>query len=131
MRTSPRLLPRLIVVALLTVGLVGMHHLVVAACHHLGVSAAHGIESVGHGHDAAPTTPTPGAPAEEPLSGGGMASVAATCLAVLLMMVSLALPQMLARVRRWQALRFRMAVPYVSTGTPKPPDLAMLSVSRT
>lgn len=131
MRTPPPLLARLSVVALLTVGLVGMHHLVVAACHHLGVSAAHGIESVGHDHAAAPLVPSPEVPADEPPLGGGLASAAATCLAVLLMVVSLVLPSLLGRARRWH---YRREGHRLSRLTPRicdPPDLVMLSVSRT
>jgi hypothetical protein len=126
------------VVALVALGMVGMHHLVVAACHHGATHGDHAAflsmdsivdrDVVDHGtHDSAP-------PADDPASDGapaGLVGAAATCLAILLMVIGLALPHMLARVRRWQALRFRMAVPHVSTGTPKPPDLAMLSVSRT
>jgi len=124
---------RLMVVALLALGLVGMHHLVVAACHHVGQAGAHhGVLTM----DAAPAGTTYdaliGADREAPVEGsGGLVGAAATCLAVLLMIVGLVLPQVLARLRRWQALRFAMAVPLASACPPKPPDLTVLSVSRT
>jgi hypothetical protein len=128
---------RLMVVALLAVGLVGMHHLVVAACHHLAGHAAHSqmlsmATSTDHGsHGSVPV-----APAEVPQPGsdgspGGLVGAAATCLAILLMVVGLVLPQILARLRRWQVLRFRMAAAPVAARAPKPPDLTLLSVSRT
>jgi hypothetical protein len=124
---------RLMVVAVLAVGLVGMHHLVVAACHHVGQAGAHhGVLTM----DAAPAVTTYdvpiGAHHEAPVEGsGGLIGAAATCLAVLLMIVGLVIPQVLSRLRRWQALRFAMTVPPASTCPPKPPDLTVLSVSRT
>ena len=130
---------RLVVVALVAVGLVGMHHLVVAACHH---GASHGDHAavlsmdsvVDHGSHG-PAGPAP-VPAEAPSDGsdgapGGLVGVAATCLAILLMVIGLVLPHVLARVRRSQAMRLFVAAPPMADRTPKPPDLTLLSVSRT
>jgi hypothetical protein len=135
--------PRLVVVALLALGLVGMHHLVVVACHHAAAHSAHastatpgGVLSMdthaahadhGSGLGAhAPTSPQP--PADEP---SGLAAVAATCLAILLMLAGLVLPQILARVRRWRVTHLRLHVPPTATRAFRPPDLTLLSVSRT
>ncbi len=124
---------RLAVIALLAVGLVGMHHLVVAACHHAAGHPA--LATVlptdfmqGHvGHSEPPDVPAD-SPHPAP---GGLIGAAATCLAILLMIVGLALPQVLVRLRRWQALRLSSAVPQICSRIPRPPDLALLSVSRT
>lgn len=132
--------PRLVVVALLALGLVGMHHLVVVACHHAAVHSAHastatpgGVLSMdthaahadhGSGLGAhAPTSPQP--PADEP---SGLAAVAATCLAILLMLAGLVLPQILARVRRWRLTRLALRVPRRTAWILRPPDLTLLSV---
>lgn len=128
---------RLVVVALVAVGLVGMHHLVVVACHH---AASHGDHAsvlsmdsvVDHGaHGAAGT-----APVESPTDGsdgapGGLVGAAATCLAILLMVVGLVMPQVLARVRRWHGMCLLPAAPPTAVRIAKPPDLTLLSVSRT
>ena len=133
---------RLVVVALVVLGLVGMHHLVVAACHH---GATHGdhlavlsMDSVvDHGaHDLADTTPADTTPTEAPADGsdgapGGFVGAAATCLAILLMVIGLVLPQLLARVRRWRSARLSVASAWSAARSPKPPDLTLLSVSRT
>ncbi|MEY3732761.1 MAG: hypothetical protein RL347_120 [Actinomycetota bacterium] len=133
---------RLVVVVVIALGLVGMHHLIVAACHH-GVghsdhAAVLSMDSVvdHEGHDRQGTAPTDGTPVEAPSNGSdgaprGIVGAAATCLAILLMVVGLVLPQILARVRRWQALRLSVAAPSMAARTPKPPDLTQLSVSRT
>jgi hypothetical protein len=135
--------PRLVVVALLALGLVGMHHLVVVACHHAAAHSAHastatpGVVLSTDAHAAhadhgsglgahAPTSPQP--PADEP---SGLAAVAATCLAILLMLVGLVLPQILARVRRWRVMQLRLHEPPTATRAFRPPDLTLLSVSRT
>ena len=135
--------PRLVVVALLALGLVGMHHLVVVACHHAAAHSAHastatpgGVLSmdayVAHADHAsgvaaqAPMSPQP--PADEP---SGLVGMAATCLAILLILVGLVLPHMLARVRRWRTSRVTILEQWVSTSPVKPPDLTLLSVSRT
>jgi hypothetical protein len=126
------------VIALVALGLVGMHHLVVAACHH---GATHGDHAavvsmdsvvdrgvVDHGtHDQMPPADAPepdGAP-------GGLVGAAATCLAILLMVVGVVLPHLLARLRRWQAMRLSAAEPPMAALPPRPPDLTLLSVSRT
>ena len=124
-------------VALLALGLVGMHHLVVAACHHsagghsahvstVATTAAH--EHVDHG--AVPVAPLQG-PQDAPESPGGLVGAAATCLAILLMIVGLVLPQVLARVRRWRSLQAAPLMPVLTGGFLKPPNLNALSVSRT
>jgi hypothetical protein len=135
--------PRLVVVALLALGLVGMHHLVVVACHHAAEHSAHASTATPSGvlsmdaHAAhadyasdlaaqAPMSPQP--PADEP---SGLVAVAATCLAILLMLVGLVLPHMLARVRRWHMSRVTILEQWVSTSPVRPPDLNLLSVSRT
>jgi hypothetical protein len=127
----------IVISALVALGLVGMHHLVVAACHHgathgdhaavLSMDSVAGHASHGDADDAplpAPDDGSDGAPA-------GLVGAAATCLAILLMVVGLALPQILARLRRWQAMRFSLAAPPMVARAPKPPDLTLLSVSRT
>lgn len=128
------LAPRLVVVALLALGLVGMHHLVVVACHHaaghssqaapLIAHGSHGDHSSGVAPSQAPREAPDGAP-------GGLVGAAATCLAILLMIVGLVLPQVLARVRRWRLPRSELLMPRVTAGLLKPPDLIILSVSRT
>ncbi|MGA1662507.1 MAG: hypothetical protein ACO4CO_10940 [Candidatus Nanopelagicales bacterium] len=61
----------------------------------------------------------------------GIVGAAATCLAILLMVIGLVLPQVLARVRRWRAMRLSAAAAVKSAPISKPPDLTLLSVSRT
>ena len=129
----PSLAPRLMVVALLAVGLVGMHHLVVAACHHAAGHSTHATVMPvdlmqGHGDHGA----TPAVPADSPQPAPeGLIGAAATCLAVLLMIVGLVLPQILARVRRWWAITATPHPSRMESLIPRPPDLALLSVSRT
>ncbi len=123
--------------ALVLLGLVGMHHLVVAACHHGASHTAHGsvlsMESVvAHSTHAS----SDAVPVEAPGDGsqgapGGVVGAAATCLAILLMLVGLVLPHMLARVRRWHMSRVTILEQWVSTSPVRPPDLNLLSVSRT
>lgn len=126
------------VIALVAFGLVGMHHLVVAACHH---GATHGDHAavvsmdsvVDHGvvdHGTHDQTPPADGPAPDG-APGGLVGAAATCLAILLMVVGLVLPQTFARVRRWPPLRLTLAASPVASRGPKPPDLTLLSVSRT
>ena len=135
--------PRLLVVALLALGLVGMHHVVVVACHHtaghssqvttttpesilsMGADSAHGAHGGGHG---VPAPVSPQSPADEP---SGLVGAAATCLAILLMLVGLVLPQILARVRRWRLMHLALRVPRRTAWILRPPDLTLLSVSRT
>jgi hypothetical protein len=119
------------------VGLVGMHHLVVAACHH-GVSHTDHASVLSMGavvdhasHGSADATPIQSPDDRSDGVPAGLVGAAATCLAILLMVVGLALPQILARLRRWQALSLSLIQPRISSRTPKPPDLTLLSVSRT
>lgn len=128
---------RLLVVAIIALGLVGMHHLVVVACHHGASHSDHAsVLSMGAVVDHASHGSADAAPVEAPSDGsdgapGGIVGAAATCLAILLMVVGLVLPQMLGRVRRWQAMRLSAAAPSMVALTPEPPDLTLLSVSRT
>ena len=135
------------IVALVAMGLVGMHHLVVAACHH-GASHASpaAVLSMGSVVDHGGHLPADAAnahadaagsvPAEEPTDGsdgppGGLVSAAATCLAILLMVVGLVLPQVAARLRRWRETIARPHLADVTSLALRPPDLTLLSVSRT
>lgn len=134
--TAGRLAPRLLVVAVLALGLVGMHHLVIAACHHAAGHSAHvsTVATTGiHEHTAAdsvPVVPLP-VPQDLPEAPGGLVGAAATCLAVLLMIVLLVLPHVLARVRRCWQMSARQPLVRVASAVIKPPDLTLLSVSRT
>ena len=122
--------PRLVVVALLALGLVGMHHLVVVACHHAGVVSA--TESH-QAHGAPLESPLAGAqdtPPESP-SPAGIVGAVATCLAILLMVMSMALPRVVGRVRRWSLPRLEPSAPAQTQSIHRPPDLAVLSISRT
>ena len=127
---------RLVVVALLAVGLVGMHHLV-AASHHTGAHEGHAAAialgaptvdmSPGESRVsalAAVTAPLPEAPS-------GPLAVAVTCLAVLLMLVILILPGGLGRVQRLSLARAKERAKSFLARGPAPPDLACLSVLRT
>jgi|FLOH01.1.fsa_nt_gi hypothetical protein len=123
-------LPRLVVVTLLALGLVGMHHLVVVACHHAGVTSAAASHQA---HGAPLESPLAGvqeAPAEPP-SPAGIVGAAATCLAILLMVMSLVIPRVVERVRRWSLPRLEPSTPARMQTIHRPPDLAVLSISRT
>jgi hypothetical protein len=128
--------------AVVVLGLVGMHHLVVAACHHGGTLGDQGAVlsmdlATGHGaHGHGDAVPAGTSLSDMPLDGsdgipGGIVGAAATCLAILLMVVGLVLPQILARLRRWRSMRLSAAESPMAALTPKPPDLTLLSVSRT
>lgn len=127
------LVSRLVVVALLAVGLVGMHHLVVAACHHatgpttaaLAADSPHSTHELPHGE----TAPIPQqAPEEAPTD---LLGAAATCLAILLMIVLLIAPRLLSRLRRVMVPDLMWAPPRLVARLLVPPDLHLLSVSRT
>ena len=64
-------------------------------------------------------------------SPGGLVGAAATCLAILLMIVGIVLPQITARLRRWRATIARPRLTDVPSLALRPPDLTLLSVSRT
>ena len=133
------LVSRLVVVALLAVGLVGMHHLVVVACHHVASSSSttsvaaplaldvhdSGSHTAGHGLPA----PAPqDAPHDAP---SGLMGAAATCLAIILMLVLLVAPRLMSRLRR-VLVPDRLPSPRrVVARLLEPPDLHLLSVSRT
>ena len=131
------LAPRLVVVALLALGLVGMHHLVVAACHHGGAHVGHSTmltpdATQSHSlHDPvlAAVVPLPEeAPDQAP---GGLVSIAATCLAILLMIIGLVLPRLVSRLR-YVMVRDRCRRTLRFDARPlQPLDLRLLSVSRT
>ena len=128
---------RLAIVALLALGLVGMHHLVVVACHHVASSStsvaaplaldAHDSGSHGAGHGL----PAP-APADEPDgSPTGLMGAAATCLAIVLMLALLVAPRLLSRLRRVLVPDRLPVLRRLVARLLEPPDLLLLSVSRT
>lgn len=123
MTRPPRWLRDAIVAAAIVLGMVGMHHLVILACHHVPISAVTALVTSDHGTHVAETHPASPAPEQND-------DFAATCLAVLAMTGVLLLgarsvvarldsPSMTYAMRTWIA----RALP--------PPDLAVLSVSRT
>lgn len=137
MSNTGRLAPRLVVVALLALGLVGMHHLVVVACHHgaghVGHSTMVGSDAtLTHSlHDGSSSAPVQ-APHDEPSPApGGLVGAAATCLAILLMIIGLVVPRIVSRVRHMTACELGPRTLSVTTRLLDPPDLALLSVSRT
>ena len=132
------ILSRMTIVGLLALGLVGMHHLAVAACHHAVTHTSHiaplaDTVTPSHvGHGTAPVAPM-GSPEQAPSDRlpGGLVGAAATCLAILLMVVGLVLPQIAARLRRWWATIARLRLVDAPSLALRPPDLTLLSVSRT
>lgn len=134
------LAPRLVVIALLALGLVGMHHLVVAACHHGASHTAHSPmvvsnstashSTAGHSTADAFLGTVVEVPKDAP-APSGLVGVAATCLAILLMIIGLVVPRLVSRLRRVTMIdRGPRAVGIVSRLL-EPPDLTLLSVSRT
>lgn len=126
---------RIAVIGALIIGLVGMHHLVIAACHHVGSTDAtsvvtmadHGASTdMSHGHAPAPTQPADQAPAP-----GGAVGAAAMCLAILLLFVLVLGPRAWAHLRRQGGRPSRLMLPHVLMALARPPDLQLLSVSRT
>ena len=131
------LAPRLVVVAFLALGLVGMHHLVVSACHHGASHVGHATilppeAAGGHAlHDSAPTAPVQ-APREAPAPApDGFVGAAAMCLAILLMIIGLVLPRLVSRLRHLTVLDRLPGDVRVGARLLDPPDLHLLSVSRT
>jgi hypothetical protein len=142
---------RLLLVAIVALGLVGMHHLVVAGCAQLGVTAssqgghgAHGGHG-GHGGQGAygglgladSVGPVSAAgvafmsvPMEQVPLSGGAAHVAITCLAVLLLIVLLRPLGVLGVLHRIFG-RLRVASAAWIQRVVEPPDLIQLSISRT
>ena len=113
---------RLVLVGVIALGLVGMHHLVIA-CHHAApiVSASSVVDD--HGHH----TPAPTGDHDE----HGAVSAAAVCLAVLLGFLSLLVPPLRMGARRRSSER---AAPRGSPTIARlldPPDLNVLSIART
>lgn len=135
--TGRSLLARVAIIGALVIGLVGMHHLVIAACHHAGfidegtaVAAipAHGADAV-HGHEHGPI---PAQPADQgPAPAGGAMGAAAMCLAVLLLFVVVLGPRAWAYLRRLTDRPRYRSFGGVLSVLARPPDLAILSVSRT
>lgn len=135
-RTSlPCSVSHLIGSMLLLLGIAAMHHLVVSGCVTAVVHQA-AVHAGGHGWDAGPIA-AKDEPRQESAPGGPSGtgapvdhSGAALCLAVL---VSAWLLTPLLRYRR--ALRGAESVlrapPPVVAAPPRPPDLVVLSVSRT
>ena len=126
---------RIAVIGALIIGLVGMHHLVIAACHHVGITdatsvvamASHGASTdMGDHHVPGPAQPVDQAPAP----GGAMGTVA-MCLAILLLFVLVLGPRAWAHLRRQGGRPSRLMLPHVLMALARPPDLQLLSVSRT
>ena len=127
------LLSRLAVVGVLALGLVGMHHLVIAACHHLGASETTSMTApMYHDHtDHGMSAPEAPQPADQAPTPGGLLGAAAMCLAILLLFVLVLGPRAWAHLRRMpSAQRLIVGVAQVSA-LARPPDLTLLSVSRT
>lgn len=136
--TGRALLLRMALVGVLAVGLIGMHHLVVAACHH-GSSASVSAHVSAHPDPASlpaasePVTPIAmgvGQPVT-PVDQEPMLQAALTCLAVLGLLVLL-VPGVMRRVR-WALPRISVLT-YVRQRVGRfldPPDLAELSILRT
>jgi hypothetical protein len=119
-------LGRLLVVAVLAVGLVGMHHLVAAAC--AGSAPAASSHSAVHETHTQPVIPMEHQ-RESPQSG--VVGAAAMCLAVLLMLAGIGLPRVIGWLRR---LAMRGWEPISTMGISRvldPPDLDRLCLSRT
>ena len=147
--TGAPLLGRLLLIGVVALGLVGMHHLMVAGCAQLGITAgSHG----GHGQSGlAATHASPAAQGfaaqgsvlsvsvasttlvaplgQTPMSGGAT-DAAITCLAVLLLVLLLRPPGVLGALQR-MFTRWRILLAEWSGRTLEPPDLIQLSISRT
>lgn len=139
----PGLPARLLLIAVIGVGLVGMHHLVAVACHHSGAGAAAAASDHTLHHMLPSSDPLRAAPASSaepmiapsspavPSDGHGIVGAAAMCLAILLMIIGLVLPRRRAWFERAVARhRWREGLAAVSRCL-KPPDLTLLSISRT
>lgn len=126
----------MVVVALLAVGLVGMHHLVVSACHHVAAHDGH-VAAVTTGVpvqmvlDEPPATALTAIRTPSPEAPSGLLAAAATCLAILLMVVGLIMPGGPGRLRRLNLARVKERARTLLARGPAPPDLACLSVLRT
>ena len=119
----------------LLLGLVGMHHLVIAACHHVGSPPAASVEAMA-GHGAMTDmgdhhVPAPAQPADQAPAPGGAVGAAAMCLAILLLFVLVLGPRAWAHLRRRGGRPSRLMLTHVLTALARPPDLQLLSVSRT
>ena len=130
--TGRRLLARVVLVGALALGVIGMHHLVIAACHHLGVThvATAAVDPhAGHAMPMdAPTSPTSAPDSPTP---AGAVGAAVMCLAVLLLIVLVLAPRAWADLRRSGA-HARVHQALIDLGeVARPPDLVRLSVSRT
>lgn len=122
---SPSMRVRIMAALLLTMGLIGMHHLIAIGCASFG-SASHDVHvAVSEGSTQSTTEAADVAPVAESRSDAG-----ATCLAIVLTFVFAAV------VRGWLMQRHRMsggtrASEPLRSHERGPPDLHILSVSRT
>ena len=138
--TGRSVLARVAIVGALVMGLVGMHHLVIAACHHVGTPEASAVAAMthdmslpspttGHDHGTAPSSPV-GPNHQAPLPHGAVGA-AAMCLAVLLLFVLVLAPRAWAYLRRTATRPRRMMLARVIAAVARPPDLDLLAISRT
>lgn len=113
-----------------------MHHLIVTACHHIAAHDGH-VAAVTTGIpaqmvlDEPPATALTAMRTPNPEAPSGPLAAAATCLAILLMVVGLIMPGGLGRVRRLNLARVKEPARILLARGPAPPDLACLSVLRT
>ena len=128
--TGGRLLARVALVGALVLGVVGMHHLVIAACHHLGVSHSSSAVVDHHAGHSMPME-LPVAPAPEDPAPAGALGAAAMCLAVLLLVILVFAPRAWAHLRRCESRRTMRPILASLREVARPPDLLVLSISRT
>ena len=135
--TGRSLVARVAIVGALVIGLVGMHHLVIAACHHIGAPEVSGVAAMthdltmqspmtGHDHRTAPVGPDHQAPMPH-----GAVGAAAMCLAVLLLFALVLAPKAWGHLRRTAERPRRRLLARAIAAVARPPDLHLLAVSRT
>jgi len=129
--TGGRLLARAALVGALVLGVVGMHHLVIAACHHLGVSSTSSAMVMDHHAGHSVPTEVPAAPAPADPAPAGALGAAAMCLAVLLLVVLILAPRAWAHLRRSESRPAFVHIQALLREIARPPDLLVLSISRT
>ena len=126
---------RIAVIGALIIGLVGMHHLVIAACHHVGITDGTSVVAMaGHGAStdmADHHVPAPAQPVDQAPAPGGAMGTAAMCLAILLLFVLVLGPRAWAHLRRYGDRLRRPVLGRALSMVFRPPDLSLLSVSRT
>jgi len=120
-------------VGALVLGVVGMHHLVIAACHHLGIapSSVAVVMDDHAGHVLPSEAPATPAPMQEAPAPAGAVGAAAMCLAVLLLVVLVLAPRAWAHLRRSESRRTMRRILSSLGEVARPPDLLVLSISRT